>query len=138
MSSLPREAWEEADLGEGRKLLLVMLDAVYVETVEEPAIVALKPKPAFQALSRSPPLGKAEVLFSTKNKESPPNQIPSPQDDSPCLWWRWRRVQAAVPKFLACQDGGEEGNVGRLGLGTYEIFPVDGDAPPGGVRFLRR
>lgn len=27
-----------------------MLDAVYVDTVEEIAIVALKPKPAFQAL----------------------------------------------------------------------------------------
>ena len=27
-----------------------MLDAVYVETVEEPAIVVLKPKSAFQAL----------------------------------------------------------------------------------------
>ena len=46
LENLP-ELWKEADLGERRKLLLVMLDAVYVETVEEKAIVALKPKPAF-------------------------------------------------------------------------------------------
>ena len=42
--------WEEADLEERRKLLTSMLEAVYVDTVEERAIVALKPKPAFCAL----------------------------------------------------------------------------------------
>ena len=106
---------EEADQGEDRELLLIMLYAVYVETEEEPALVSLKPKPAFQALfqittSRE---GRGVVLY----KENPPNQSPSLQDDSPCLWWRWRRVQAAAPKFLVCPDGGEEGNVSRLRLG---------------------
>ena len=42
--------WEAADLGERRKILMTMLAAVYVETVEERAVVALQPKPAFQAL----------------------------------------------------------------------------------------
>ena len=42
--------WEGANIAERRKLLLTMLDAVYVDTVEEKAIVAIRPKPAFQPL----------------------------------------------------------------------------------------
>ena len=42
--------WGEAYLGERRKLLTAMLEAVYIDTVEERAMVALKPKPAFRAL----------------------------------------------------------------------------------------
>ncbi len=34
--------WEEADLKERRKILLTMLDGVYVDTVEEKAVVALR------------------------------------------------------------------------------------------------
>jgi len=40
----------EATLTERRRLLLTMLDAVYVDTVEETSIVAIRPKPAFQPL----------------------------------------------------------------------------------------
>ena len=42
--------WEEADLGERRKILVTMLDAVYVDTLEEKSVVGLRPKPAFCAL----------------------------------------------------------------------------------------
>ena len=42
--------WEEASLAERRKLLITMLDAVYVDAVEEKPIVAIQPKPAFRAL----------------------------------------------------------------------------------------
>jgi site-specific DNA recombinase len=42
--------WQEADLTERRKLLMAMLDAVYVDTVEEKRIVAIRPKPAFRPL----------------------------------------------------------------------------------------
>ena len=42
--------WEAATLTERRKLLLTMLDAVYIDTVEEKAVVAIRPKPAFQPL----------------------------------------------------------------------------------------
>ena len=38
--------WAEADLAEGRNLLMVMLDEVYVGTVDEKAIVTIRPKPA--------------------------------------------------------------------------------------------
>jgi len=49
MQDLPA-LWEEATVSERRKLLLTMLDAVYVDTVDTKAIVAIRPKPAFHAL----------------------------------------------------------------------------------------
>ena len=42
--------WEESDLAERRKLLMAMLDAVYVDTVEEKSVVAIRPKPAFRPI----------------------------------------------------------------------------------------
>ena len=45
---LPR-LWDGATIEE-RRLLLAMLDAVYVDTKERRAIVSFKPKAAFQAL----------------------------------------------------------------------------------------
>ena len=42
--------WQEADLTERRKLLMAMLDAVYVDTVEEKSVVAIRPKPAFRPI----------------------------------------------------------------------------------------
>ena len=71
--------WEQADLGERRKILVTMLDAVYWDTVEEKAIVALKPKPAFQALFQIATTreGSGVVLY----KENPPDLFPSPEDE---------------------------------------------------------
>ena len=37
-------------MAERRKLLVTMLDAVYVDTVDEKAIVAIRLKPAFRSL----------------------------------------------------------------------------------------
>jgi len=42
--------WEEADLAERRKLLMAMLYAVYVDTVDEKSVEAIRPKPAFQPI----------------------------------------------------------------------------------------
>ena len=43
--------WEEADLTEKRKkLLMAMLDAVYVDIVEVKSVVAIRPKPAFRPI----------------------------------------------------------------------------------------
>ncbi len=42
--------WEEADLAERRKVLMAMLDAVYVDTVDEKSVVAIRPKPAFRPI----------------------------------------------------------------------------------------
>ena len=56
---------EEADLAERRKLLMAMLDAVYVDTVEEKSVVAIRPKPAFRPIFRVSGVGVSPV--STKN-----------------------------------------------------------------------
>jgi len=42
--------WVEANLEEQRKLLLTMLDAVYVDTKEIKSIIAIKPKPPFMPI----------------------------------------------------------------------------------------
>ena len=42
--------WEKADHSERRRILLTMLDAVYVDAVDEKRIVAIRPKPAFRPL----------------------------------------------------------------------------------------
>ena len=47
---LTKLAWEKAALGERRRILLTMLVAVYVDTVEERRIVAIRPRPAFRPL----------------------------------------------------------------------------------------
>ena len=82
--------WEEATLAERRKLLLTMLDAVYVDTVEEKSIVAIRPKPAFRPLFdiATTRAGSGVVLI---------NQTPQTQDEpeasEPCFWWRRGRVE---------------------------------------------
>ena len=40
----------EADLNERRKLLMAMLDAVYVDTVEDKSVVAIRPKADFRPI----------------------------------------------------------------------------------------
>ncbi len=49
LSNLPT-LWAEANPEERRKLLLTMLDAVYVDSKEERAIVAIRPKSAFRSI----------------------------------------------------------------------------------------
>ena len=42
--------WAQADLGEKRRLLMSLFDAVYVDTIEKTGVVTIQPKPAFAAL----------------------------------------------------------------------------------------
>ena len=42
--------WENAHLAERHRILLTMLDSVYVDTVDEKSIVAIRPRPAFRPL----------------------------------------------------------------------------------------
>ena len=49
LEELPR-LWKKANEIERRKLLLTMLDAVYIDVKEEHRVVAIKAKPAFKAL----------------------------------------------------------------------------------------
>ena len=100
------ELWEEADLTERRKILVTMLDAVYVDTVEEKSVVALRPKPAFQAIFHIATTreGSGVVLYN----ENLPDQFPSPEDHSPCFWWRRGREpvsKSGVSRGLSNYNG---------------------------------
>ena len=83
--------WEEANLAERRKLLLTMLDAVYVDTVEEKSIVAIRPKPAFRPLF--------EVATTREGSDvvliNEPPQAFEPEAAGSCFWWRRGRVELA-------------------------------------------
>jgi len=87
--------WEEADLAERRKLLMAMLDAVYVDTVEEKSVVAIRPKPAFRPIFEvaTTRAGSGIVLIN----ETPPDPE-GPEAESLCSWWRRGRVELPVQK----------------------------------------
>ena len=98
--------WGAATLTERRKLLLTMLDAVYVDTVEEKAIVAIRPKPAFRPLLEvATDLEGSEVILI--NEPPPASNVPEAADS--CCWWRRSRVERyqqhglAVMVALSCR-----------------------------------
>ncbi len=47
IQDLPK-LWNEANLEEQRKLLLTMLDAVYIDAKQSKSVIAVKPKPPFR------------------------------------------------------------------------------------------
>ena len=97
LEELPR-LWEEADLGERRKLLMTMLEAVYVDTSELKSIVAIVPKPAFRSIFEiamtRPESGV--ILVTEKDLEGWVKRLPPADDGSEaanlCSWWRRGRV----------------------------------------------
>ena len=102
--------WQEADLTERRKLLMAMLDAVYVDTVEEKRIVAIRPKPAFRPLLEIATTREGSdivLVHDTKEGEDlggaepeKPRQPPAHRAEAgvPCSWWRRGRVELPVQK----------------------------------------
>jgi DNA invertase Pin-like site-specific DNA recombinase len=89
LEDLP-QLWEEATLGERWKILQAMLEGVYVDPVEEKAIVALKPKPAFQGLFQiaTTKEGSGVILYN----EKAPAFSESSDELTACLWWRRGRL----------------------------------------------
>ena len=87
--------WGQADLTERRKLLVNMLDAVYVDTLEERAIVAIRPKPAFMFLLDAATTREGSRVILVHENEEPPD---GPEAPSPCFWWRRGRVELPVQK----------------------------------------
>ena len=87
--------WDEANLSERRNILLSMLDAVYVDTVEEKSIVAIRAKPAFQPLFEivTTKRGSDVVLIN-----EPPLTSDEPEAADLCFWWRRGRVELPVQK----------------------------------------
>ncbi len=95
LENLP-DLWEEADLAERRKLLMAMLDAVYVDTVEEKSVVAIRPKPAFRPIFEvaTTRAGSGIALIN----ETPPDPE-GPEAESLCSWWRRGREPVSERPF---------------------------------------
>ena len=89
LESLPN-LWEKANLGEKRKILMTMLDAIYVDSKEEKRIVAIKPKPAFKAIFQIADTledsGITLIKFEDNGKES--ESTSDATDTDSCSWWR--------------------------------------------------
>ena len=76
---------------------MAMLDAVYVDTVEEKSVVAIRPKLAFRpifeiATTRG---GSGTALIN----ETPPDPE-GPEAEPLCFWWRRGRVEPPATNFL--------------------------------------
>ena len=87
--------WEEANLSERRRLLMAMLEAVYVDTVEEKSVVAIRPKPAFRPIFEVATTREGSGIILI-------NQTPQTRYESGasglCFWWRRGRVELPVQK----------------------------------------
>ena len=88
---------------ERRKLLLTMLDAVYVDSKEN-AIVAIKPKAPFKPVFAVATTRKGSKVALVHDPENEPRITDQPtphghgvETDS-CLWWRRGRVELPVQK----------------------------------------
>ena len=91
IADLP-QLWAGANEEEKRRLLLTMLDAVYVDAKEDKAIVAIKPKPPFRPIFEvATTKAESDVMLI---KEPPELHDP----EALCLWWRRGRVELPVQK----------------------------------------
>ena len=89
--------WEKADLGERRRILLTMLDAVYVDPVEERSIVAIRPRPAFRPLFEIATTREGSGIVLVNERDLKKANQPPPHgheaDANSCSWWRRGRVE---------------------------------------------
>ena len=123
-----QKLWSGANLQERRKLLMTMLDAVYVDSSEN-TIVAIKPKAPFKpvfgvATTRD---GSEVVLVHDLDArprtadQPPPNGTVAPDgleaDDDPCLWWRRGRAYLHLEHELRLAGLEIDGGVGIVGSG---------------------
>ena len=77
--------WEEANLAERRTILTSTLDAVYLDAVEEKALVAIRPKPAFRRLFE---VAVAREFSNVVSINEPP---PTGNPEAAHTWFWWRR-----------------------------------------------
>ncbi len=101
LEDLPR-LWQIADLTERRRILMTMLDAVYVDTVEERRIVAIRPRPAFRPLMEIATVREGSGIVLVREHDLRNARQPPPggheADEESCLWWRRGRVELPVQK----------------------------------------
>ena len=121
-----QKLWSGANLQERRKLLMTMLDAVYVDSSEN-TIVAIKPKapfkPVFGVVTTRD--GSEVVLVHDLDArprtadQPPPNGTVAPDgleaDDDPCLWWRRGRAYLHLEHELRLAGLEIDGGVGIVG-----------------------
>ncbi len=84
------ELLKEGTLQERRKLLLTMLDGVYIDTRDDKRVVAIKPKPAFRPVFQvAATKARSDVVLIHEEDPDKPNQ-PRPHghevDGIPCYW----------------------------------------------------
>jgi hypothetical protein len=101
-----RTLWAEADLSERRKILLTMLEAVYVDPVEERSVVAFRPKPAFQSLFQMAATKEGSGVALINQDARPYNEsVPTLGRDcgetATCSWWRRGRAELFPTPYLA-------------------------------------
>ena len=102
ISELPR-LWSGANLEERSKLLLTMLDAVYVDSKEN-MIVAIKPKAPFKPVFEVATTREDSEVALVHDPEAVPRIAGQPtphghglEADS-CSWWRRGRVE--LPRLI--------------------------------------
>ena len=81
-------------MNERRKLMLTMLDAVYVDAKEEKCIVAIKPKPPFNPIFQVATTKEGSGVILLK-------EPPAAFSEAPCFWWRRGRVELHLKRRLA-------------------------------------
>ena len=96
------ELWSGASEGERRKLLLSMLDAVYVDAKDEKRIVAIKPKAPFRPIFQVATTRAGSGVVLVHDPEAVPQTGDQPPlsgqeaDGISCSWWRRERVELPV------------------------------------------
>ena len=97
LEDLP-ELWEEADPVERRKILVTMLDAVYVDMVETRQVVAVSPKPPFRRLLEVVSTKTGSGVHIACGKQKPASDADAGDENGDWLWWRRGRVELPVQK----------------------------------------
>jgi len=87
--------WKKATAEERRRLLLPMLESVYVDAKEEHRVVAIKPKPPFRPLFEIATTREGSGVILT-------NEAPARLDEADagvmCSWWRRGGVEPPVQR----------------------------------------
>ena len=102
MKDLPK-LWAGANLEERRKLLLAMLDAVYVDAKEDKCIVAVKPKPPFRPIFQVATTRAGSGVYIINE---PPDVTPKARS---CFWWRRGRVELPLKHVRVLEKLSAEG-----------------------------
>ena len=120
LNDLP-ELWAGANLGERRRLLLAILDAVYVDAKEDKCIVAIKPKPPFRPIFQVATTREGSGVYIINE---PPEVTPEARM---CFWWRRGRLHLTIPNRVLEEHSRKQGGVSWLWLEGNQRLALDSD-----------